>query len=81
MRTQVLRRAFRYIVWNYQTPKARPIAYGVGEFRSVQTDDSDTRVTWTYSFQLKDDVFPGNFGGLGRFLFRRGLSRPGLWRI
>jgi hypothetical protein len=64
---------FRYIVWNYQTPKARPIAYGVGEFRSLQIDDSHTRVTWTYSFQLKDDVFPGNFGGLGRFLFRVGF--------
>lgn len=23
---------FRYIVWNYTTPKAKPIAYGVGEF-------------------------------------------------
>jgi hypothetical protein len=64
---------FRYIVWNYETPKARPIAYGVGEFRSLQIDDSHTRVTWTYSFQLKDDVFPGNFGGLGRFLFRVGF--------
>jgi hypothetical protein len=30
-------------------------------------------VTWTYSFKLKDDVFPGNLGGLGRFLFRVGF--------
>ena len=64
---------FRYIVWNYQTPKARPIAYGVGEFRSVQIDNMHTRVTWTYSFRLKDDIFPGNLGGLGRFLFRVGF--------
>ncbi len=64
---------FRYIVWNYQTPKARPIAYGVGEFRSVQIDNMHTRVTWTYSFKLKDDIFPGNLGGLGRFLFRVGF--------
>jgi hypothetical protein len=64
---------FRYIVWNYQTPKARPIAYGVGEFRSVQIDNMRTRVTWIYSFMLKDDIFPGNLGGLGRFLFRVGF--------
>ena len=64
---------FRYIVWNYQTPKGRPIAYGVGEFRTLQIDGSHTRVTWTYSFRLKDDVFPGDLGGLGRFLFRVGF--------
>jgi hypothetical protein len=64
---------FRYIVWNYQTPKARPIAYGVGEFRSFEVDGAHTRVTWTYSFKLKEDVFPGNLGGMGRFLFRVGF--------
>lgn len=64
---------FRYIVWNYQTPKALPIGYGVGEFRSVQIDNMHTRVTWTYSFRLKDDIFPGNLGALGRFLFRVGF--------
>jgi hypothetical protein len=73
-REQAVRSAhFRYIVWNYQTPKARPVAYGVGEFRSVQVDNMHTRVTWTYSFRLKDDIFPGNLGGLGRFLFRVGF--------
>ena len=61
---------FRYIVWNYTTPKARPIAYGVGEFRTVQLDTGHTRITWTYSFKLKEDVFPGEFGALGRWLFR-----------
>lgn len=64
---------FRYIVWNYQTPKARPIAYGVGEFHSQQIDASHTRITWTYSFSLKDDTFPGYLGGLGRWLFRVGF--------
>jgi hypothetical protein len=64
---------FRYIVWNYQTPKARPIAYGVGSFRTVQMDGSHTRVTWTYSFRLKDDVFPGELGALGEWLFRVGF--------
>src|ERR1700739_3213484 len=38
---------FRYIVWNYTTPKAKPIAYGVGEFRTVQLDSGHTRITWT----------------------------------
>jgi hypothetical protein len=61
---------FRYIVWNYTTPKAKPIAYGVGEFRTVQLDSGHTRITWTYSFKLKDDVFPGELGAFGRWLFR-----------
>ena len=64
---------FSYIVWNYQTPKARPIAYGVGAFRTVQIDNAHTRVTWTYSFRLKDDVFPGELGALGQWLFRVGF--------
>jgi hypothetical protein len=64
---------FRYIVWNYATPKARPIGYGVGEFRTVQIDGAHTRITWTYSFKLKDDVFPGYLGALGRWLFRVGF--------
>ena len=61
---------FRYIVWNYTTPKAKPVAYGVGEFRTVQIDPGHTRITWTYSFKLKQDVFPGEFGAFGRWLFR-----------
>jgi hypothetical protein len=60
---------FRYIVWNYTTPKAKPIAYGVGEFRTVQLDSGHTRITWTYSFKLKEDVFPGELGAFGRWLF------------
>jgi hypothetical protein len=61
---------FRYIVWKYTTPKARPIAYGVGEFNTRPIDATHTRITWTYSFQLKEDVFPGFLGALGRYLFR-----------
>jgi hypothetical protein len=64
---------FRYIVWNYATHKARPVAYGVGEFRTVQIDGAHTRITWTYSFKLKDAVFPGELGALGRWLFRVGF--------
>jgi len=29
------------------------------------------RVTWVYSFGLKDDVFAGSLGAPGRFLFQR----------
>ena len=61
---------FKYIVWNYTTPKAKPIEYGVGEFRTVPLDAGHTRITWTYSFKLKGDIFPGEFGALGRWLFR-----------
>lgn len=61
---------FKYIVWNYTTPKAKPIEYGVGEFRTVPIDAVHTRITWTYSFKLKGDVFPGELGAVGRWLFR-----------
>lgn len=64
---------FRYIVWNYSTPKARPVAYGVGEFHVEQVDAAHTRITWTYSFMLKGDVFPGDLGAFGRWLFRVGF--------
>ena len=63
-------RHFRYIVWNYTTPKARPISYGVGDFKTVQQDPEHTRVTWTYTFKLKSDTFPGELGALGRWLFK-----------
>lgn len=61
---------FRYIVWNYSTPKARPIAYGIGEFRTVQLDSHHTRIVWTYSFKLRDETYPGKLGAIGRWAFR-----------
>ena len=61
---------FRYIVWNYTSPKARPIEYGVGEFRDTQIDSGHTHIVWTYSFHLKENAFPGYLGALGRYLFR-----------
>ena len=64
---------FRYLVWNYTTPKARPVDYGVGDFRTVQLDAGHTRVTWTYSFKLKGDTFPGELGAFGRWLFEVGF--------
>src|SRR5258708_38814782 len=36
---------FRYIVWNYPTPQAQPIATGVAEFRTVQVDSRHTATT------------------------------------
>jgi hypothetical protein len=64
---------FRYIVWNYTSKAARPIEYGVGEFRDSQTDGGHTHIVWTYSFKLKDHEFPGYLGSLGRYLFRVGF--------
>jgi hypothetical protein len=62
---------FRYVVWNYTTEKARPIAYGLGDFLFSAMGTGRTHITWTYSFKLKDHAFPGSFGALGRFLFRK----------
>jgi hypothetical protein len=61
---------FRYIVWNYTTEKARPVEYGIGEFRDSEIGDGHTHIVWTYSFKLKDNEFPGYLGALGRYLFR-----------
>jgi hypothetical protein len=64
---------FRYIVWNYTSAQARPIDYGVGEFRDSQIDAGHTHIVWTYSFKLKENAFPGCLGALGRYLFRIGF--------
>jgi len=64
---------FRYVVWNYTTPKARPIVYGVGHFIRTDLGDGRTRVRWTYSFQLNRQRFPGCLGSFGDFLFRVGF--------
>ena len=64
---------FRYIVWNYTTQQARPIEYGIGEFRHTEMPGGRTHIVWTYSFKLKDHEFPGYLGALGRYLFRIGF--------
>jgi hypothetical protein len=61
---------FRYVVWNYTSPKARPIVYGVGEFTYSATGGRRTHIGWTYSFELNRHRFPGMFGSLGDYLFR-----------
>jgi len=69
---------FRYVVWNYTTEKARPIEYGLGDFRyTASPDGTSTRIVWTYSFQLNRHRFPGYLGSVGDFLFRISfLDRP-----
>jgi hypothetical protein len=64
---------FRYVVWNYSTKQARPIEYGIGEFRHTEMPGDRTHIVWTYSFKLKDHEFPGYLGSLGRYLFRIGF--------
>jgi hypothetical protein len=61
---------FRYLVWNYSSPKGRPVEYAIGEFRTSQVDASHTRLIWIYSFKLRNSMFPGRLGGFGRWLFR-----------
>jgi hypothetical protein len=60
---------FRYMVWNYSTRQARPIEYGIGEFRDAEVDPTHTHIVWTYSFKLKEHEFPGYLGPIGRMLF------------
>lgn len=61
---------FRYIVWNYTSDKARAVSFGIGEFRYEPLPGDRTRITWSYSFALNEDRFPGRLGALGRSLFR-----------
>jgi hypothetical protein len=75
---------FRYVVWNYTSPKFRDVAYAVGEFVRTQPSPDETLVSWTYRFALKDGVsgeeklrFQENF--LGREFprwMRKQLDRP-----
>lgn len=60
---------FSYLVFDYTVPEAKPIKYGYGEFVMTANGDS-TNLSWSYSFLLKEDTFPGWLGPIGRFLFR-----------
>jgi hypothetical protein len=62
---------FRYEVWNYTTPQARPVAYAVGDFLETDLGDGRTDIHWTYAFRLRANEFLGYLGPLGRVLFRR----------
>lgn len=61
---------FRYEVWNYTTPKARPVDYAIGEFQETDLGDGRTHIRWTYEFRLRPNRFPGYLGPLGRRLFK-----------
>ena len=65
-------RHLRYLVTNYSSPEAGPIAYGIGEltFEPGSGATEATHVRWRYGFKLRSDRFPGYLGGLGRSLFR-----------
>jgi hypothetical protein len=67
---EVVGERFRYLVWDYTTAAARPIAYAIGEFRYRPLDGGRTEVTWTYAFRLRPDRFPGTLGPLGRWLLK-----------
>ena len=64
---------FRYVVWNYTTAKARPIEYGLGDFKYTSDGADRSHVVWVYSFKLRDNRFPGYLGAMGRYLFRVGF--------
>jgi len=49
-------RRFRYVVWNYTSPKFRDVAYAVGEFVRTQPAPGKTHVNWTYRFALKNGL-------------------------
>jgi hypothetical protein len=52
---------FRYVVWNYTSPKFRDVSYAVGEFIRTQPAPDKTQVNWTYRFALKEGRDPGLF--------------------
>lgn len=62
---------FRYIVWDYSSPQARPVDHAIGDFVRTAVGPGATDVTWTYSFALRDNRVPGAFGPLGRYAFQR----------
>jgi hypothetical protein len=59
-------RRFRYVVWNYTSPKFRDVDYAVGEILSTRSASGDTRVSWTYRFAPKRGL-----GTEGRHRFRK----------
>lgn len=76
-------RRFRYVVWNYTSPRFRDVRYAVGEFIHTQPAPDKTNVSWTYRFALKKDRDPelfrrsflnGVFAEWMRSLLERGRS-------
>jgi hypothetical protein len=49
-------RRFRYVVWNYTSPKFRDVDYAVGEIVNTQLATDTTHGVWTYRFALKSGL-------------------------
>ena len=54
-------RRFRYVVWNYTSPRFRDVRYAVGEFIHTQPEPDKTHVSWTYRFALEEGRDPELF--------------------
>lgn len=52
---------FRYVVWNYTSPKFHDVEYGVGEIVRTSPAPDKTHVNWTYRFALKEGRDPAKF--------------------
>ncbi|MFA6113850.1 MAG: hypothetical protein WC729_07650 [Sphingomonas sp.] len=57
-------RRFRYMVWNYTSPKFRDVEYAVGDIFSTKAASGMTHVTWTYRFAPKKGLDAGERDGL-----------------
>lgn len=65
---------FRYVVWDYSTPAAKPLRYGLGQFDYTPAGEGRTHVRWTYAFELRPDRFPGLLGPrVGGWLLKKAL--------
>ena len=69
-------RRFRYVVWNYTSPKFRDVAYAVGEFVRTQPAPGKTHVNWTYRFALKSGLSSEEKSRFQEVFLKRELS---LW--
>jgi len=67
---------FRYVVWNYTSPKYRDVDYAVGEFVRTQPAPGKTLVIWTYRFALKSGLSSEDNSRFKKIFLERELS---LW--
>jgi len=67
---------FRYVVWNYTSPKYRDVDYAVGEFVRTQPAPGKTLVIWTYRFALKSGLSSEENSRFKKIFLERELS---LW--
>jgi hypothetical protein len=67
---------FRYVVWNYTSPKYRDVDYAVGEFVRTQPAPGKTLINWTYRFALKSGLSSEDKSRFKKIFLERELS---LW--